>query len=167
VLATFGLSLSFYLSLGDPTSAFDVATGALSAGLVTAVLSRTVFEDDPSVRTLASALRACLFLPYLLYAVVRANLAMAAVVLDPRLPIDPSVVRVPAPEGRIGRALLANSITLTPGTLTVDVVDDELVVHALTRRSRVDLHAGRLVRAVSLVVGESPSTESPPGGASR
>jgi len=168
VLATFGLSLSFYLSLGDPTSAFDVATGVLSAGLVTAVLSRTVFEDEPSVRTLASALRACLFLPYLLYAVVRANLAMAAVVLDPRLPIDPSVVRVPAPEGRIGRALLANSITLTPGTLTVDVVDDELVVHALTRRSRVDLVAGGLVRAVSLVVGEStPSTESPPGGASR
>ncbi|MDS0282659.1 Na+/H+ antiporter subunit E [Haloarcula onubensis] len=168
VLATFGLSLAFYLSLGDPTSAFDVATGVLSAGVVTAVLSRIVFEDDPSVRTLASALRAGLFLPYLLYAVARANVAMAAVVLDPRLPIDPSVVRVPAPAGRIGRALLANSITLTPGTLTVDVVDDELVVHALTRGSSDALEAGRLARAVSFVVGEpTPSADAPPDGASR
>jgi multicomponent Na+:H+ antiporter subunit E len=166
-IATLGLSLAFYLSLGDPTSAFDVITGALSAGLVAAILSRVAFESDPSARSLASVLRACLFLPYLLYAVVRANLAMAAVVLDPRLPIDPSIVRVPAPEGRVGQALLANSITLTPGTLTVDVVDDELVVHALTRRSRADLEAGRLARAVSFVVGESTVTTNATSGGAR
>jgi len=153
LIATFGVSFAFYLSLGDPTSPYDLATGVLSAGIVATILSRVAFERGPSVRSLASAARACLFLPYLLYAVVRANLAMAAVVLNPRLPIHPSIVRVPAPEPRVGRALLANSITLTPGTLTVDVVDDELVVHALTSRSRADLEAGRLARAVSFVVG--------------
>jgi multicomponent Na+:H+ antiporter subunit E len=164
-IATFGLSLAFYLSLGDPTSPFDLVTGLLSAGVVATVLSRVAFESEPSGRSLTSALRACLFLPYLLYAVVRANLAMAAVVLDPRLPIDPSIVRVPAPEGRVGRALLANSITLTPGTLTVDVVGDELVVHALTRRSKADLEAGRLARAVSFVVGTpvAPATATREG----
>jgi multicomponent Na+:H+ antiporter subunit E len=156
VAATFGVSLGFYLVLGDPTSPFDVATGVVSAALVAALLSRVAFETDPSVGSLKAILRAVLFLPYLLYAVVRANVAMAAVVLHPRLPIDPSVVHIPAPRGRIGRALLANSITLTPGTLTVDVVDDELVVHALTRGTRADLEAGRLARAVSFVVGERP-----------
>ncbi len=154
VVATFVLSLVFYLSLGDPASPFNWVTGLVSAGIVTAVLSRVVFERVPSVGSLRSGLRACLFLPVLLAAVVRANLAMAAVVLDPRLPIDPSVVRVTAPESRLGQALLANAITLTPGTLTVDVVDGELVVHTLTERTRVDLEAGRLTRAVAAVVGE-------------
>jgi multicomponent Na+:H+ antiporter subunit E len=163
-ILTFGLSFGFYLTLGDPTKAFDVVTGVLSAGLVAAVLSRVAFETDPSTRTVASALRAGLFLPYLLYAVVRANLAMAVVVLDPRLPIDPSVVRVPAPTSRVGRALLANSITLTPGTLTVDVVGDALVVHTLTMATRADLETGRLARAVGFVVGDSTATKGGDSG---
>lgn len=149
--ATFGLAFAFYLALGDPTDPFDLVTGVLSAGIVVAVLSRVALETDPSRATAGSVLRAALFLPYLLYAVVRANLAMAYVVLHPSLPIEPSVVRIPAPEGRVARALLANSITLTPGTLTVDVTDEELVVHALTAGTRADLESGALVRAVAFV----------------
>jgi multicomponent Na+:H+ antiporter subunit E len=163
VAATFALSLGFYLALGDPTSAFDLVTGAVSAAVVAAVLSRVAFESDPSVASLGRVLRATLFLPYLLSAVVRANLSMAYVVLHPRLPIDPSVVRVPAPEGRFARALLANSVTLTPGTLTVDVDGDDLVVHALTAGSRADLEAGRLARAVSFVV-DGRGDRGPAGG---
>lgn len=151
VATTFGLALAFYLALGDPTDPFDLVTGVLSAGIVAAVLSRVVLESDPTRETLGSVLRAALFLPYLLYAVVRANLAMAYVVLHPSLPIEPSVVRIPAPAGRVARALLANSITLTPGTLTVDLTDDELVVHALTAGSRADLESGTLARAVAFV----------------
>jgi multicomponent Na+:H+ antiporter subunit E len=150
-VATFGLALAFYLALGDPTDPFDLVTGVASAGIVAVVLSRVALESDPTRGTVGSVLRAVLFLPYLLYAVVRANLAMAYVVLHPALPIEPSVVRVPAPERRLARALLANSITLTPGTLTVDLTDDELVVHALTAGSRAELEAGALARAVAFV----------------
>jgi multicomponent Na+:H+ antiporter subunit E len=150
-VATFGVSYAFYLALGDPTDPFDVVTGLLAAGVSTAVLSRVSFERDPTLASVGRVARAALFLPYLLYAVVRANLSMAAVVLHPRLPIDPTTVRIPAPEGRLARALLANSITLTPGTLTVDVDGDELVVHALTRESRAELEAGGLARAVAFV----------------
>lgn len=166
--ATFGLALAFYLALGDPTDPFDLVTGVLSAGIVAAVLSRVALEADPTRATLGSVLRAVAFLPYLLYAVVRANLAMAYVVLHPALPIEPSVVRIPAPEGRLARALLANSITLTPGTLTVDLTDDELVVHALTAGSRADLESGTLARAVGFVTdgrhGASAGTTDPVGG---
>jgi multicomponent Na+:H+ antiporter subunit E len=126
----------------------------VSAVVVALILGRSTFENDPSTASLGRALRAIVFLPYLLAAVVRANVSMAAVVLDPRLPIDPGVVRIPAPSDRVARALLANSITLTPGTLTVDVVDDELVVHTLTAESEAALQAGALTRAVSFVVGE-------------
>jgi multicomponent Na+:H+ antiporter subunit E len=163
VAAVFGASLGFYLLLGDPTSAFDLATGALSAVVVAVVLSRVVLERDPTAASLGRVLRAGLFLPYLLVAVVRANLAMAAVVLHPRLPVDPRTVRVPAPEGRMGAALLANSITLTPGTLTVDVEDGDLLVHTLTEGSRADLEAGGLSRAVSFVLEGTAGADAPAG----
>jgi multicomponent Na+:H+ antiporter subunit E len=153
------VAFGFYLALGDPGDPFDLATGAVSAAVVAVALGRIAFERPPSRATLASVLRAVVFLPALLVAVVRANLALVAVVLDPRLPIDPSVVRIPAPDGRFARALLANSITLTPGTLTIDVTDDELVVHALTDASRADLLDGGLARWVAFVTGEPPATQ--------
>jgi multicomponent Na+:H+ antiporter subunit E len=153
---TAAVAFAFYLALGDPTEAFDLVTGLVSAVVVAAVLGQVAFERAPSVGTVRTALRAALFLPGLLVAVVRANLSLAAVVLDPRLPIDPEMVRVPAPEGALARALLANSITLTPGTVTVDVTDDELVVHALTADSRAELLEGGLARSVAAVTGETP-----------
>jgi multicomponent Na+:H+ antiporter subunit E len=162
---TAAVAFAFYLALGDPTEPFDLATGLVSAAVVAAVLGRVAFERPPSRATVRTALRAALFLPGLLFAVVRANLSLAAVVLDPRLPIDPSMVRIPAPEGALARALLANSITLTPGTLTVDVTDDELVVHALTTDSRAELLEGALVRSVAAVTGETPREASAPANA--
>ena len=153
--STAAISFGFYLALGDPTDSFDLATGIVSAAVVAVVLGGVTFERTPSVATLGTVLRAAVFVPVLLAAVVRSNLALTAVVLDPRLPVEPSVVRIPAPETRLARALLANSITLTPGTLTLDVVDDELVVHALTETSRTELLEGSLVRWVAFVTGET------------
>ncbi|WP_201740269.1 Na+/H+ antiporter subunit E [Salinigranum halophilum] len=155
--ATGAVAFGFYLVLGDPTDPFDVVTGLVSAAVVAAVLGGVVFERTPSVGTASSVLRAIVFVPALLVAVARANLALVVVVLDHDLPIDPAVVRIPAPEGRFARALLANSITLTPGTLTLDVVDDELVVHTLTETSRTELLEGSLARSVAFVTGESRS----------
>ena len=155
--ATGAVAFGFYLVLGDPTAPFDVVTGLVSAVVVAAILGRVVFEQTPSVGTASSVLRAVVFVPALLVAVVRANLALVAVVLDPDLPIVPAVVRIPAPEGTFARALLANSITLTPGTLTLDVVDDELIVHTLTEASRTELLEGSLARSVAFVTGESAS----------
>jgi multicomponent Na+:H+ antiporter subunit E len=63
-------------------------------------------------------------------ALIRANLDLARRVLSPSLPINPALVRIQTQlQSPLARLLLANTITLTPGTLTVDVVDDELLVH--------------------------------------
>jgi multicomponent Na+:H+ antiporter subunit E len=147
------VAFAFYLVLGDATDPFDIVTGLASAAVVAAVLGGVAFERPPSRRTATSLFRALVFLPVLLFAVVRASLSLTAVVLDPRLPIDPAVVRIPAPEGAVARALLANSITLTPGTVTVDVVEDELVVHALTEATRTELLEGGLARSAAFVTG--------------
>lgn len=156
-MAATGLAAyAFYLALGDPTDPFDLVTGAVSAVVVAWVLGGVTFRRPPSRETVLSLVRAAAFLPLLLVAVVRANLSLAAVVLGPRLPIDPSLIRVPRPEGAVGTALLANAITLTPGTLTVDVEDDYLLVHALTAESRAGLLGWPVVRAAAFVTGADP-----------
>jgi multicomponent Na+:H+ antiporter subunit E len=67
-------------------------------------------------------------------ALVRANLDLAARVLAPSLPINPALVEINTElKSPLGKLLLANTITLTPGTLTVDVVDNRLLVHWVYR----------------------------------
>jgi multicomponent Na+:H+ antiporter subunit E len=159
VVVTGFVAYAFYLALGDPTDIFDLVTGGISATLVGVVLGGVTFRRTPTAGTIGTLARATAFLPLLIVAVVRANLALARIILDPRLPIEPTVVRIPAPTGTFARALLANSITLTPGTLTLDIVDDELVVHTLTAASRQELLAGSLVRSVAFVTGSDPTGE--------
>ncbi len=70
------------------------------------------------------------YLGHFFIALVRANLDLAARVLTPSLPINPALVEINTKlKSPLGKLLLANTITLTPGTLTVDVVDDRLLVH--------------------------------------
>ncbi len=64
----------------------------------------------------------------------RSGLQVARIILDPRLPISPTLVRFqPSQQTAIGLATHANSITLTPGTITVQANHHEFLVHALTR----------------------------------
>ena len=71
-----------------------------------------------------------LYVPYFVYYCVKANLDVAYRVLHPDMPIRPGIVRVKTElTSDVGKTVLANSITLTPGTLTVDIVDDKLYVH--------------------------------------
>lgn len=73
------------------------------------------------------------YFPWLFKEIVVSNFQIAALVLHPKLPIAPCLIRFKAglPHA-FAKATLANSITLTPGTITVDVAGDEYLVHALT-----------------------------------
>ncbi|MGL1893196.1 MAG: Na+/H+ antiporter subunit E [Spirochaetaceae bacterium] len=65
-----------------------------------------------------------------LWAVVKSNIQIALIVLTPKMPINPGIVEVKTTlKSRLGRLCLANSITLTPGTITVDVKGDSLFIH--------------------------------------
>ncbi|MGM0591364.1 MAG: Na+/H+ antiporter subunit E [Halobacteriota archaeon] len=152
-LAVFLGSYAFYLSLGDPLDPFDVVTGAVTASVVAAGFAPLLFARPPTTgRTLPRLGRATLFLPYLLYEVVKANLAVAYVILHPKLPVEPAFVRFdPAADERFERAVLANAITLTPGTVTVTVDANGFLVHSLTPATRAELPGGSLERAVRFV----------------
>ena len=88
---------------------------------------------------------------WLLFEIVKANLSVAAVVLRPGKSLSPAVVDIETGSGPIGRTLLANAITLTPGTVTLDVDVGRLRVHCLTRAAADELLAGAMNRRVAAV----------------
>ena len=64
--------------------------------------------------------------------IIKANIAVVRAVLSPELKVSPTLVRIPTPQKTdIGKVMFANSITLTPGTVSVDIQDDHILVHAL------------------------------------
>jgi len=151
-LTVFASSYLFYMLLSAWTP-FDFLTGFLTATLVSVLLAPVAFSGQPSVlRVGKQLLRMVIYAPYLLKEIAVANLQIAYVVLHPDLPIDPEVVELRAAVwGDAAVTVLANSITLTPGTLTVSVSDRAFDIHSLTAGSREDLFDGGLERAVRFV----------------
>ena len=75
---------------------------------------------------------------------------MARVVLDPRLPISPQTIEIKASATHpVDQAILGNSITLTPGTLALDVHRGRIQVHCLTQAGADDLMSGEMDRRVA------------------
>ena len=146
--ALFGVSLLFYFVLGDPLYWFDWVTGVASAAIVAVTLSRISLDNDPSFpETPLRILRGTVYVPVLLFEIIKSNLLVARVILDPRLPIDPTMNRVRVLVGRgLPLMTLANSITLTPGTLTTRARDENLYVHSLIPSARDGLFDGGLER---------------------
>ena len=150
----FGVSYLFYQLLsGFTLSGFDLVTGAISATVVAALLHRIAFSDRMRVGVIAKRLvRLAIFVPYLLYEIIVSNLLVACVVLHAKMPIEPRTVEVrSAVWGGMPVTTLANSITLTPGTLTVRVRGQDFMVHSLIPAAREGLFDGSLERAVRFV----------------
>ncbi len=126
----------------------------LSFGLASAVgvvllcwRMRILDRDIAPLHTIPAMLR---YFPWLAREVVKANLDVLGRVLRPSLPIDPQILHLRASQTTdLGRVTYTNSITLTPGTLTVDAVDDRLTIHAIAGEPAADLRAGRMDRKIT------------------
>lgn len=92
------------------------------------------------------------YVPFLIKEIVVATIYVAEKVLDPRMPIDPVIIAHRCKfERDVSRVAFANSITLTPGTLTVDVDQDTFVVHCLNEGFADSIASGFLERKISQV----------------
>ena len=94
--------------------------------------------------------RAFLYWPWLIKQIVMSNLHVARAIISRDMPIRPSVIKVRSTQKtELGQVVYANSITLTPGTVTIEVDKDILSVHALTRGTADDLQSGEMDRRVT------------------
>lgn len=151
--AVFGLTYLFYLAVGGFVGGADLVTGAISAAVVAVVLSSVAFSEAPRLsRTGPRLVRLVAVLPVLLWEIAKANVAIAALILHPRLPIDPAVETVETEtRGGLERMVLATVVALTPGTLPVDVRGRTFTFHSLSAGARRDLASGRLERLIAWV----------------
>ncbi len=151
-LLTAWLFFTWFLWSGH-TEPLLLAFGVISVGIVTLLAFRMNVIDEES-EPYELGLRPLFYLPWLLWEIAKANLHVARVILTPSLPIHPRLLRIRATQkSNLGRVILANSITLTPGTVTLDVRDGTLLVHALTPKSADGLLSGDMDRRVTWLEG--------------
>lgn len=109
-----------------------LAMGAASV-LFVVLISRRMDIVDREGHPVHLGARALLYWPWLLKEIAKSSIDVSKIILHPRMPIRPSLLTVRATQRtELGRVIYANSITLTPGTVTVALDGEQLTVHALT-----------------------------------
>jgi len=123
----------FWIILTASLNLSSLLIGLVSAFLVTLICQALLHPHLERVNmSIGTAFRHLFYIPFLFKEIVKANIDVAERVIDPKLPIDPTVIKFKFPlEEDLPRIALANSITLTPGTLTIDVEDHEFTIHCL------------------------------------
>ncbi len=146
----------FWLLLSGHFTPFLMISGAVCALLI-AWLGVVLGYADEEGHPIELVPRGLIYWPWLVKEAVKASLDVAAIVVNPALPISPQLIRVKTSQKTaVGTTIYANSITLTPGTITVEVNrhDSELLVHALTRAGAEGLAEGEMDRRVTVMEGK-------------
>jgi multicomponent Na+:H+ antiporter subunit E len=135
------------------TEPLILSFGAASVALVTWIAWR-MDRTDGQATGWGLGLRPLVYIPWLLLEILKSNLHVAAVILTPKMPIQPRLLRVHVTQKTdLGQVVYANSITLTPGTITLDVRNDEFLVHALTDEVAEGLLTGDMDRKCTWLEG--------------
>ena len=139
----------FWFLLSGHTESLLLGLGLASVILTVFLMKRmNVIDHESYPLHLSSRLPA--FLVYILREITSANIdVIKRITTWTGYPISPQLVELPLPQKTdLGRAIYANSITLTPGTVSVKLEDDKVIVHALTKEAADELSAGDMARAI-------------------
>lgn len=153
ISAALGLYL-FWLGLSGHYTIFLMSIGAICAIGIIALSARmdVIDQEGHPVNLLG---RAAWYWPWLIWQIVLSGLAVSRIILTPSLPISPTLIRVRASQkSAVGLVTYANSITLTPGTVSVDIEDDVILVHAITEDGAKDVASGDMDRMVKRFEGD-------------
>lgn len=127
--ATAVASYIIYILLVLPLKPGELILGIFAALLSAAILFKYL-PFDSRILNLVRIFRGIIYAPYFLWKMIVANIQIALIIVSPVLRIKPSIVK-----GRTllksneGKLLLTSSITLTPGTLSIDMKDDQIYIH--------------------------------------
>lgn len=137
MVITFFIMGIFWLLLSGIFDAFHIISGFICCLIVT-LLSHDLLVKGKSQRKVLKSIRLILYLPWELWQIVLANIDVAYRVLHPRMPIAPRIIEFDTTlRGDFSIVTLANSITLTPGTITILVEPEKgrFLVHAIAKES--------------------------------
>ena len=156
VIATFLILFGFWVLLSGKYDFFHLTLGVICSLLVAFLNHDLLFANARVGDAKVIFQRFIAYIPWLLYQIVSSNIHVALVALSKNKPIDPRIIRFKTKlESDISWVTLANSITLTPGTITMDIKDGEFFVHALDKKVADDLHAGEMEDRVAHVFMEA------------
>lgn len=137
----------FWFMLSGHTETLLIVLGILSTLLSVFLAERMKVIDHESYPIHLSA-RLLRYYVYLGKEIILANIDVIKRILKPGS-ISPQVFTVPASkETDLGKVIYANSITLTPGTVTIELSGDVIKVHALSKQGAADIQTGNMAKAV-------------------
>mgnify|MGYP006282900153 CR=1 FL=1 len=139
----------FWMLLSGHTSVLLLTLGLASIVLVTWLVSRMDRNDNAPVRMLFSV-KFVSYLGWLIWQVIITNIDVAKRIWNPSLPIKPASRKIKVKiKDPLIKTIYANSITLTPGTVTTEVGEDYFIVHALNSDGLDELEEGEMERRLS------------------
>ena len=132
-----------------------ISLGIISSLLVAWIAHRMDVADHEGFPIHLGA-KAVTYWPWLMWEIIKANIDVALIIIKPKLQITPTMFRSPASQKtEVAQVTYANSITLTPGTISVAVADGMVEVHALTAKSADEVTSGRMDNRVCQMEGDS------------
>ncbi len=150
--------LLFWLVMSGKYDALHIGFGLIAVGIVMWLQYRSPgsAEEKKDKSLLAHFHRFPFYIPWLSVQMIKATWQVTIIVLSPRMNLDPCVVEFKSAQPHsVARVTLANSITLTPGTLSLKVDGDRYQVHALTGRNADELLEGAIARHIARLFGAS------------
>ena len=148
-LSVFALLFAFWLLLSGYFTPFLITAGIGSAIAVT-LFARRMEVVDQEGHPIYLWRSVFVYWPWLIKEIVKSAWDVSKRILHPNLPISPTLVRfTPSQQSVIGLVIHANSITLTPGTITVEATPGEFLVHALSREGAAGVIDSEMDRRIS------------------
>jgi multicomponent Na+:H+ antiporter subunit E len=121
---------------------------------VVLLLTRRLLRVAGAEHAIPFGLGHILYLPWLVAEIVKANIDVTRIVLSQEMAISPRLIRIRASQKtHLGQVVYANSITLTPGTVSLDLRDGEILVHALTHDTAEGVLTGEMDARVARLEG--------------
>jgi multicomponent Na+:H+ antiporter subunit E len=158
-LTTFIILYGFWVFLSGLFDFFHLSRGVISCAIVSYVSRDLLFSQKRVGKThVLQILRFLKYLPWLIYQIILANIHVAYLVLHPkmRLMIDPHIVRFKVGlKTDISITTYANSITLTPGTITILIKEGYFYVHSIDQKVANDLLTGEMEDRVGQIYKEA------------
>lgn len=139
----------FWVVMSGYFTPFLLGAG-VACSVAVALFARRLDVVDPESHPANAMALMLRYWPWLVWEIVKSAWDVSRLIVNPKLPISPTIVRVrPTQSSDLGRVLYANSITLTPGTVTIVAGENEFVVHAITQAGAESLAAGDMDRRVT------------------